>query len=48
MGRILPMRLNTLCGNITLGLAMLAATALAQAADYPEPQEGSWIVKDFR
>ena len=42
------MRLSSLFGNITFGLAMLAATALAQAADYPEPQEGTWIVKDFR
>src|SRR5437868_651175 len=42
------MRFNTLCGNITFGLVMLMATALAQAADYPDPQEGTWTVKDFR
>ena len=42
------MRLSTLCGNITLCLAIMFSTASLQAADYPEPQEGTWIVKDFR
>src|SRR3954463_2460808 len=48
MGRILPMRLSSLCGNVTLVLAMFLSTASIRAADYPDPQEGTWIVKDFR
>src|SRR4051794_13629115 len=42
------MRLRTLCGNVTLVLALFLSTASIQAADYPDPQEGTWIVKDFR
>jgi homoserine O-acetyltransferase len=42
------MRLSTLCGNVTLVLAMFLSTAPVRAADYPDPQEGTWIVKDFR
>ena len=42
------MCLKTLCGHLTLGLVMLLGTICAQAADYPKPQEGTWLVKDFR
>jgi homoserine O-acetyltransferase len=42
------MCLKTLCGHFTLGLVMLLGAACAQAAEYPQPQDGTWIVKDFR
>ena len=42
------MCLKTLCGHLTLGFVMLLGTICAQAADYPKPQEGTWLVKDFR
>jgi homoserine O-acetyltransferase len=42
------MCLKTLCGHLTLGVVMLLGTICAQAADYPKPQEGTWLVKDFR
>jgi homoserine O-acetyltransferase len=41
------MRLKTLCGHLTLGV-VLAGTLCARAADYPQPQQGTWVVKDFR
>src|SRR6266511_4647286 len=30
------------------GLALAAAALAGLAADYPAPQEGSWVVRDFR
>ncbi len=30
------------------GLALAAAALACAAADYPAPQEGSWVVRDFR
>ena len=42
------MSLKTLCGHFTLGLSLLLGAACAQAAEYPKPQDGTWIVKDFR
>src|SRR5947209_11636457 len=42
------MCLKTLCGHLMLGFVMLLGTICAQAADYPKPQEGTWLVKDFR
>jgi homoserine O-acetyltransferase/O-succinyltransferase len=30
------------------GLAFALAAAVASAADYPAPKEGSWVVRDFR
>jgi homoserine O-acetyltransferase len=42
------MRFNTLCGNAAFGLVMLVSTPCVQAANYPDPQEGTWIVQDFR
>src|SRR5260221_1550102 len=34
---------------MALGLAVLAVWTLASAAaDYPAPQEGTWVVRDFR
>src|SRR5205085_12522548 len=41
------MCLKTFCGHLTLGLVMLLGTICAQAADYPKPQEGTLLVKDF-
>jgi homoserine O-acetyltransferase len=42
------MRLKTVCGHFMLGVVMLVGAACAEAADYPQPQPGDWIVKDFR
>ena len=42
------MCLKTLCGHFTLGFVMLLGTICAQGADYPKPEEGTWLVKDFR
>ena len=42
------MSLKTLCGHFTLGLSLLLGAACVQAAEYPRPQDGIWIVKDFR
>jgi len=42
------MCLKTLCGHLTLGFVMLLGTICAQGADYPKPEEGTWLVKDFR
>ncbi len=42
------MRLNTLCGPITIGVVMLLGAICAQGAEAPQPQEGTWIVNDFR
>ena len=42
------MSLKTLCGHFTLGLSLLLGAACVQAAEYPKPQDGTWIVKDFR
>ena len=42
------MCLKTFCGHLTPGLVMLLGTICAQGADYPKPQEGTWLVKDFR
>jgi homoserine O-acetyltransferase len=42
------MRLNTFLGNVTFGFAMLVGALSAQAADYPQPQDSTWVVKDFR
>src|SRR5436190_17444906 len=44
----MQMSLKTLCGHFTLGLSVLLGAACAQAAEYPKPQDGAWIVKDFR
>jgi homoserine O-acetyltransferase len=44
----MQMSLKTLCGHFTLGLSLLLGAACAQAAEYPKPQDGTWIVKDFR
>src|SRR5438067_7685263 len=44
----MQMSLKTLCGHFTLGLSVLLGAACAQAAQYPKPHDGAWIVKDFR
>src|SRR5438094_801194 len=44
----MQMSLKTLCGHFTLGLSLLLGAACVQAAEYPRPQDGIWIVKDFR
>jgi len=35
------MRLNTLCGPITIGVVMLLGAICAQGAEAPQPQEGT-------
>ena len=34
--------------TLTLAIAGLALATLSHAADFPAPQEGSWVAKDFR
>src|SRR5260221_12454378 len=42
------MNINTACLR-ALAIAVLALVAgTSSAADYPTPQEGSWVVRDFR
>jgi len=38
----------TLINAFLRALALLTFAAAAAAADYPAPQEGSWVVRDFR
>ena len=42
------MYLKIFCRHLTLGLVMLLGIGWAQAAEYPKPQDGIWLVKDFR
>src|SRR5262245_51202665 len=42
------MRLKSFCRRLTLGVIAALSTVSAQAAEYPKPQDGTWIVKDFR
>ena len=42
------MRLNTLSHRVVLGVALLLGALPARAADPPQPQEGDFLVKDFR
>jgi homoserine O-acetyltransferase/O-succinyltransferase len=42
------MRLNTVCSHVILGVFMMLGTERAQAADPPRPQQGDFVVKDFR
>src|SRR5262245_39686876 len=44
-GRIPTMRLTSLCGSVFC-IVMLSASL--RAADAPQPQQGDWVVKDFR
>jgi len=42
------MHLNTLSRHVVLGVALLLGALPARAADPPQPQEGDFLVKDFR
>ena len=42
------MKLIQILSRAMLGLALAASALAALAADYPAPQEGSWVVRDFR
>jgi homoserine O-acetyltransferase/O-succinyltransferase len=42
------MRLNTVCSHVILGVVMMLGAERAQAADPPQPQQGDFVVKDFR
>jgi len=42
------MRLNILSHRVVLGVALLLGALPARAADPPQPQEGDFLVKDFR
>ena len=42
------MRFRTLRTHLTLGTAVMLAAVSAQAAEFPQPQEGDWAVSDFR
>src|SRR6478736_438769 len=42
------MRFRTICRDLPMVAATLCWTACAWAADPPQPQQGDWVVKDFR
>jgi homoserine O-acetyltransferase len=42
------MRLNVFGGLVMLGALMVPGAAFAQAAEVPQPQQGDFVVKDFR
>jgi homoserine O-acetyltransferase/O-succinyltransferase len=42
------MRLATLCGHVTLAIALLCGPVHAQTGEPPQAQQGDWVVKDFR
>jgi homoserine O-acetyltransferase/O-succinyltransferase len=42
------MKLIEILARALLGLALAAGALAGLAADYPAPQEGSWVVRDFR
>jgi homoserine O-acetyltransferase len=42
------MDFNIVRTHLSLGVAMLLGVISAQAAEIPTPQEGTWLVKDFR
>jgi homoserine O-acetyltransferase len=42
------MPLDILCRTLALGAVVLMSSVGARAADYPKPQDGTWIVNDFR
>jgi len=42
------MRLRPFCNSFTLALVVMLGAVGAEAADYPKPQDGTWIVKDYR
>ena len=42
------MKILTLCTTLCLGLALQLTSLASQAADYPAPQKGSWVARDFK
>ncbi|MBC7718127.1 MAG: alpha/beta fold hydrolase [Pseudorhodobacter sp.] len=42
------MKLLKLCTTLCIGLGIQAVSLSATAADYPTPQQGSWVARDFR
>src|SRR5262245_45861450 len=42
------MRLSTRFTYYAFGLVMMLNTVSARAAEYPRPQDGTWIARDFR
>ena len=42
------MRLGTVCSHVMLGIVIMLGAERARAADPPQPQQGDFVVKDFR